>query len=436
MTNVPAGYDPITLNHWLWWKLRCHEGTPAEFQALFENVMKRVDPRFIQVRPYGNIGDRKCDGLYFHEGVVFQVYSPDELRQAQVQAKIEEDLAGAVTHWRDRLKKWVFVYNARRGLAPDIPAMLQVQQARHPDVEIEALSSDALWAIARSLSLQQRCEILGAPAGYEHLFMMGGAGGGDVATAFQSGRILLVQDVMSPIDLGDVVAAIRPDVPLGPPVFLRPAPGDWTAAVEYQRQGVAEAIAKSRDLRPRFSVFSLAPIPLAIHLGFALSDRVDAATYQFHRDRRCWIWDEREAAAADLAIAVSGLPETAVTGAPDAVVRVSLSARIAPEDSAAVAPGAEIQIDIGVADPDLLWLRSPEQLAVLSRHFHAILKRLRERAPGCRRIHLFYAGPTGGAVVLGQAVNPRMNPPVALYEYSRQREPRYEHVVTLAGDVA
>jgi len=93
-----------------------------------------------QVRPYG---------LYFHEGVVFQVYSPDELRQAQVQAKIEEDLAGAVTHWRDRLKKWVFVYNARRGLAPDIPAMLQVQQARHPDVEIEALSSHALWVVER-----------------------------------------------------------------------------------------------------------------------------------------------------------------------------------------------------------------------------------------------------------------------------------------------
>jgi hypothetical protein len=43
--------------------------------------------------PYGNIGDRKCDGLYFLEGVVFQVYSPDELKQAQVARKIEEDLA-------------------------------------------------------------------------------------------------------------------------------------------------------------------------------------------------------------------------------------------------------------------------------------------------------------------------------------------------------
>jgi hypothetical protein len=435
MTNVPGGYDPVTLNHWLWWRLRCLEGVPADFQTLFENVMKRVDPRFVQVRPYGNIGDRKCDGLYFHEGAVFQVYSPDELKQAQVEAKIEEDLTGAVTHWRDHLKKWVFVYNARRGLAPDIPAMLQRQQARHPGVAIEALSSDALWEMARGLTLQQRSEILGPPTGYDPLFMVGNAGS-DATAAFRDGRVLIVQDVMGPIDLGAVVAAIRPDVPLGPPVFLRPAPGDWAAAVEYQRQSVAEAVAKSRGLRPRFAVFSLAPIPLAIYLGFALSDRVDATAYQFHRHRRSWGWDEQESATADLGIAVSGLPDAAVPGTPDAVVRVSLSARVAPEDSAAVVPGAELQIDLGVDDTDVLWLRSPEQLTELSRHFHAVLKRLRERVPGCSHIHLFYAGPTGGAIVLGQAVNPRMNPPVALYEYSRQRDPRYEHVVTLAGDAA
>jgi hypothetical protein len=166
MSAVPGGYDPITLNHWLWWKYRCHQASPSDFQMLFENVMKRMDPSFVQVRPYGNIGDRKCDGLYFHEGVVFQVYSPDEMKQAQVEAKIEEDLTGAIAHWRDRLKKWVFVYNARRGLPPDVPAMLQVQEARHPAVVIEAWSADALWEKMRGLTLQQRCEILGAPAGY------------------------------------------------------------------------------------------------------------------------------------------------------------------------------------------------------------------------------------------------------------------------------
>ena len=35
---IPTGYDPVTLNHWLWFKYQCHECSPADFQRLFENV--------------------------------------------------------------------------------------------------------------------------------------------------------------------------------------------------------------------------------------------------------------------------------------------------------------------------------------------------------------------------------------------------------------
>jgi hypothetical protein len=78
-TTASEAYDPVTLVHWLWWKLRCHEGSAEDFQKLFESVIKRAHPEFMQIRPYGNIGDRKCDGLFFDGGAVFQVYSPDEL---------------------------------------------------------------------------------------------------------------------------------------------------------------------------------------------------------------------------------------------------------------------------------------------------------------------------------------------------------------------
>lgn len=51
----------------------------------------------------------------------FQVYSPDELTQAELITKIEEDLAGAVKHWKGTLKELVFVYNVRRGLPRIFP---------------------------------------------------------------------------------------------------------------------------------------------------------------------------------------------------------------------------------------------------------------------------------------------------------------------------
>jgi hypothetical protein len=97
-------------------------------------------------------------------GTIFQVYSPDELKQAEVQKKVDEDLKGAVEHWGDTLKKWVFVYNVRRGLAPDIVReTLQEKQKQYPNITLEPLSNHALWKIACELSVQQRAEILGLP---------------------------------------------------------------------------------------------------------------------------------------------------------------------------------------------------------------------------------------------------------------------------------
>src|SRR6202047_4482756 len=136
---IPNGYAPITLNHWLWFKYQCHECSPADFQRLFENIIKRAKPEFIQIKPYGNIGDRKCDGLFHADGTVFQVYSPDDLKQADLQKKIKEDCDGAVKHWKATLKNWVFVYNARRGLPPDIPGTLDEQRKRHPKLNIDPM---------------------------------------------------------------------------------------------------------------------------------------------------------------------------------------------------------------------------------------------------------------------------------------------------------
>jgi hypothetical protein len=427
---VPVGYDPITLNHWLWFKYQCHESSPADFQRLFENVIKRARPEFMQIRSYGNIGDRKCDGLFYVDGTVFQVYSPDEMKQAELQAKIEEDFEGAIAHWQASLKNWIFVYNVRRGLPPDVPVTLAEQTAKHPDVAIDHISSDRLWEMARGLTLQQRAEVLGAPSGYEHLFFSPQANEKEIELALE-GRFVLVQDLMSPVNLRDVAGAMEPRLPFGAPLWVRPTVGDlpWVAAAAEQAAIVDGAIKRGRDLLPRFSVFSFAQIPLALHLGFILSDRVEVECYQFDRDRKTWRWRD-DTADADLEIRIKGIASKKVNKSGDAVIRVSLSSTITPEDTRAVVTGA-VEIDVSVKKPDVMWLRSPAQLGVLGTQFREVLRSIRDHMPNCQRIHLFYAGPTGGAITIGQQINPRMNPPVKVYEYSRQWHPRYRHALTL-----
>ncbi len=430
--KVPAGYDATTLNHWLWWKLRCFEAGGEEFQKLFESVIKRTNPEFMSIRPYGKIGDRKTDGLFFAKGVVFQVYSPDELTQAALKKKIREDLAGAVKHWKTALKKWIFVYNVRRGLPPDIPFLLNAEKAKYPKVKLEPLSSDELWERTRSLPLSKRCEILGPPVGYESSFGLPVSKAD--AKKLSDGRFVVVHDVLSPINTDAAMKALRPEAALGPPIHVRPAvpAGMWKVAAEVQENIVKEALDRSRQLLAKFAVFSLAPIPLAVHLGFLLSDRVEARLFQFDRDRASWSWRSTKATAPT--VPVVGLLGATVAKAVDVVVRVSVSARVTPAVTRKVVRGHPVEIDVAVKHPDVAWLTSSSQVVQVVQAFRTVLANIRAHVPRCRRVHLFAAVPGPVAVALGQTINPRMNPPVRLYEYDHQRLPKYRHVLTLGGE--
>lgn len=435
--NIPNGYDPITLNHWLWYKYQCHEGSAHEFQRLFENIFKRAKPEFIQIRPYGNIGDRKCDGLFYSEenSTVFQVYSPDELKQAEVQKKIDEDLDGAVNHWGDNLKKWVFVYNVRRGLPPDIPKTLKEKQNQYPDIELDHLSSDRLWEIARGLSVQQRAEILGAPIGYEHLFFTSSLTSSELSEVMKKSWFILIQDKLMTIDLSSVEEALNPDISFGYPTIIRPELKQlpWTDAAEYQKQIINEVIAKSKDISlARFAVFSLTPIPLAIHLGFVLTDGVKVRYFQYDRDRSSWQWPKVQSEEIDCNIQVSGLPEQLNEEEAEAVIRVSLSNPVLKKQTDTIISNCSVEVDIFVDDPDVAeWLVSPEQLTQLAKVFRKVLKAIRNNVPNCQRIHLFGAVPTGACLVMGQAINPRMNAPVELYQFDANASPPYKWALTL-----
>ena len=437
--TVPDKYDPITLNHWLWYKYQCHECSPNEFQRIFENIMKRAEPNFTQIRTYGNIGDRKCDGLLFSESesTVFQVYSPDELKQAEVQKKINEDLDGAVKHWGDTLKKWVFVYNVRRGLPPDISKTLQKKQKKYPHIKLDSLSSDQLWEIARKLNIQQRAEILGAPCGYEHLFFTSSLTSSEISDIVNKSWFVLIQDQLINIDIASVIQALKPDLPFGCPIYLNPKHEklSWNKATEYQKQIFNDIIVKSRDLSLcRFAVFSLTPIPLAIHLGFLLSDGRKVSYFQHDRDRYSWRWLKVKKADIDCNIQISGLPEKLVKDETEVLIRVSLSARIHKEQTDTSISNVPIEIDIFVDNPNKKWLVHPKQLTKLSQVFREVLKVINNNIPKCPRIHLFCAVPTGACIIIGQAINPRMNPPVELYEFAKQGNPPYKKALTLKDE--
>ena len=408
-----------------------------EFQKLFEEVMTRARRNFVRVRPYGQMGDWKCDGFLLAEATIFQVYSPDLMRKENVRAKIREDLDGAVKQWGDKLKMWVFVYNERRGLPPDVAGILdseiEAMKERHSHLTIEAWSSDHLWQeILRELPIQDRTEILGPPPGCDVLFPLTATLPEEIQERPRDGKFMVVQDIMSPINLQDAVRALAPAKPFAPPLIIRFPEGvsTWDAMAEHQRATIGDALSRSRENLPRFAVFSLSPIPLAIHLGYLLSDKVEVLPFQYDRDRKTWSWDT-EAKDPDMDFIVSGRPEVIVTESIEIAIRISLSARIRPDETEGVTGILPVVVDIETRHPDVMWLTHPDQIMAFMKVFRGVLGDIRALVPNCKCIHLFYAGPTGCAVAAGQAINPRMNPPVQLYEYHRGNASRYSAALKL-----
>ncbi len=93
----------------------------TEFQDFFASIMERGYPAdFQKVKPYGNVGDKKCDGYHSSCSRVYQVYASEKMQATETIAKIEEDFNGAAENWKGHMTSWVFVHNQWRGIPPAV----------------------------------------------------------------------------------------------------------------------------------------------------------------------------------------------------------------------------------------------------------------------------------------------------------------------------
>lgn len=130
----------------------------SEFQDFFAAIMeKRYPGDFVRVRPWGNIGDRKCDGYLESKRILFQCYAPNELSSLQCVAKIDKDFRGALPHWREHFDFWVFVHNDRSGLNADVLKKLLDLSTQHAPLKalpwgFEELRQETMMLDAAHLS--------------------------------------------------------------------------------------------------------------------------------------------------------------------------------------------------------------------------------------------------------------------------------------------
>lgn len=157
--------DPIIQNFYeLAFKAKFYElkGRGDEFQNFFSTIMElRYPGDFMRIRTWGNIGDKKNDGFLASEKTVFAVYSPYDISGSKTINKMENDFQGALNHWEEEMKKWIFVHNGKDGISPPILEKILELRKNNQNLIIKSWGYNEIRRIVLEISLQDLINLFG-----------------------------------------------------------------------------------------------------------------------------------------------------------------------------------------------------------------------------------------------------------------------------------
>lgn len=131
----------------------------SEFQDWFARLARfALGPDFETVRPYGSMGDLKCDGYQVSTRTVFQCYAPDRMKAPALIRKITDDFDGARDHWGQTMRQWVLVHNDQRGLPASAVQHVNGIRSASPEIKIQ------MWGEPELRLMMERLDLIGLEA--------------------------------------------------------------------------------------------------------------------------------------------------------------------------------------------------------------------------------------------------------------------------------
>ncbi|GGH58414.1 hypothetical protein HNQ91_000420 [Filimonas zeae] len=109
-------------------KLLVYQADGSRFEDVFTSIMNYCESGFQQIKPWGNIGDRKNDGYIKESGTFFQVYAPEDVTRDYPTAvkKAKDDFSLLLSQW-EGIKEYYFVLNDKfKGVNADCEQALSL----------------------------------------------------------------------------------------------------------------------------------------------------------------------------------------------------------------------------------------------------------------------------------------------------------------------
>lgn len=138
------------------------ENKGTSFETLFSRIMAHAHPGdFEPVRPYGKLGDLKCDGYRASDKTVFQCYGPSTPTLEKLLAKMRRDFTGAVEHWGPHMERWSLVHNDDGGLPAPAIRLLADFRRDHPTLDLGQMAYAELLGVVMGLTIPQLEDLFG-----------------------------------------------------------------------------------------------------------------------------------------------------------------------------------------------------------------------------------------------------------------------------------
>jgi len=175
---------------------------------------------------------------------------------------------------------------------------------------------------------------------------------------------------------------------------------------------------KNQEEKPaKYIICSINFIPLVIQLGYLIHNTNTFDIYQYHSDENTWKWKPLKDEDVNQEYFHVESPEDKDTSITEIALSISITGTV-NEDDIFQAMGDDLKIiTISVDNPDRTWLKFKEQLIEFQAKYTRLIDKIVQLYTNIKKIHLFYAGPTPMAFIIGSYINPTIHPQFILYKY-------------------
>lgn len=209
---------------------------------------------------------------------------------------------------------------------------------------------------------------------------------------------------------------------------------NWQVEALHQKQIFERYIKTHLDQFPDFEVvyFGMAPIPLAIHLGYLLGSWQRPLIYLRHHMTKEWYQTLKTATPSTSIVHTKGIPKESYQLTEDILIRVQSSYQIdATEVQAAITNNIAKDINIQL-DPLLLDTpQSEHDLSPIVHKFSESMTAIANHLKSAGTIHLVASVPVGLAFLLGTCISANVHHEIQTYQYVRHANPKYLAAITL-----